>query len=495
MYQIITMLSINQEWLLTANLLLSVLLLLWVLRYRILYRNTKQEAEQHYNSLDELNEGFYRAKIHGNLTYANRAMVKLIGYDNFEELCAVTHKVSGAGYLDPDRRKLFHEMLMRDGYVRDFVSEVRNVKSGELIWISENAHLVTDGDGKNPTHYEGLMLNITDAVQRGKLEDRIEKLSDNLPGGLFQLHLDKNGNFSMPYASLGFHHLTGIRRNELENPKVFLSNIHADHRERCGQTLSNSIDTMRVWNVEFKIRRPIGNDCWVAIVATPERCNDGSIIFHGHISNISERKVSEGKIAYYAYYDALTGLPNRTLFRHHLEKAVISSTRTRIYNALLFLDIDNFKTLNDTYGHATGDLLLKKVAGRLDRVTRSNDTVSRFGGDEFVFLLDAIGNNAELAKMNAEHVANKIMGEFHKEFILGEHKHRCTPSIGIHTFNGSITDCDILIRNADTAMYDAKKSGKNNIIIYDDGSSTAIADPAPFTIAGKTEPHHEELAG
>jgi PAS domain S-box-containing protein len=318
MYQIITMLSIDQDWLLTANLLLSVLLLLWVLRYRILYRNTKLEVEQHCNSLEELNEGFYRSKIDGKLTYANCAMVKLIGYDNFGELCAVAHKVSGAGYLDPDRRKLFHETLMRDGYVRDFVSRVRNVKSGELIWISENAHLVTNEGGKKPTHYEGSMLNITDAVQRGKLEDRIEKLSDNLPGGLFQLHVNKHGNFSVPYASLGFHHLTGITKNDIGDPKVFLNNIHVDHRERCAQSLSSAIETMRIWNVEFKIKRPGGNDCWVSVVATPERLADGDIILHGHISDISERKVSEGKIAYYAYYDALTGLPNRTFFMHHL---------------------------------------------------------------------------------------------------------------------------------------------------------------------------------
>ena len=493
MYEIITILSIDQGWLLTANLLLSVLLLLWVLRNRILYSKTKQEAELHYNSLDELNEGFYRAKIHGRLTYANRAMVKLIGYENFEELCAATPIVSGAGYLDPDRRNLFHETLMRDGHVHNFVSEVQNVKSGELIWISENAHLVANGDGKHPTDYEGLMLNITDAVQREKLEDRLEKLSDNLPGGLFQLHVNRNGNFSVPYASLGFHQLTGINKNDLENPKVFLNNIHADHRQRCALSLSSSIETMRIWNVEFKIKHPIGNDSWVCVVATPERLADGDIIFHGHISDISERKISEGKIAYYAYYDALTGLPNRTFFMHHLEKAVISSARTGIYKALLFLDIDNFKTLNDNYGHAIGDLLLKEVANRLEKTTRSNDTASRFGGDEFVFLLDAIGNNAEMAKKNAEHVANNIMDEFKSEFVLGEQKHRCTPSIGIHIFNGDIADCDTLIRYADTAMYEAKKSGKNNIVVYDDCSSTAFAKPAPFSNGGKPDSFHEEI--
>ncbi|MCP4184440.1 MAG: diguanylate cyclase [Hyphomicrobiales bacterium] len=493
MYQIITALSIDQIWLLTANLLLSSLLLLWVLRYRILYRNTKQEAQQHYNSLDELNEGFYRAKVNGSLTYANRAMVKLVGYENFEEFCAVTHNVSGAGYLDADRRKLFHEILMRDGYVCDFVSEIRNVKSGELIWISENAHLVTNGDGKNPTHYEGLMLNITDAVQREKLEDRIEKLADNLPGGLFQLHVNRNGNFSVPYASPGFHHLTGIGRNDLENPKVFLDSIHADHRERCAHSLSSSIETMCVWNIEFKIKRPIGNDCWVRVVATPERLAEGDIILHGHISDISERKISEGKIAYYAYYDALTGLPNRTLFIHHLEKAIVSSARTGIYKALLFLDIDDFKTLNDNYGHATGDLLLKKIANRLDKMIRSNDTASRFGGDEFILLLDAIGSNAEIAKKSAIQVASKIMDEFQNELVLAEQKYCCTSSIGIHVFNGDITDCDTLIRYADTAMYNAKKNGKNNIVVYDDCFSTVFAGSAPVSITGKAKVIHEKF--
>ena len=493
MYELVTILSINQDWLLTANLLLSVLLLLWVLRYRVLYRISKREAQQHRNSLEELNEGFYRSTIDGNLTYANNAMVKLIGYENFDELSAVTHKVSGAGYLDPNRRKLFHELLNRDGYVRDFVSKVRNVKSGEIIWISENAHLATNDDGKKPTHYEGLMLNITDAVQRRKLEDRIEKLSDNLPGGLFQLQVNKNGSFSLPYTSLGFHNLTGLSKADIENPKVFLNHIHSDHRERCAQSLSGSIETMRIWKVEFKIKRPVGNDCWVSIVATPERLAGGDIIFHGHISDISERKNSEGKIAYYAYYDVLTGLPNRTFFMHHLEKAVISSARTGEYKALLFLDIDNFKSLNDSYGHATGDLLLKKVADRLDRITRSNDTVSRFGGDEFVFLLDAIGKNTALAQSNAKQVAKKIMDEFQVDFDLGEHRHRCTPSIGIHTFNGDITDSDTLIKYADMAMYDAKKSGKNNIVVYNQGSTITSAESRLNSMHGKSQAVHQKL--
>ncbi|MCP4070565.1 MAG: diguanylate cyclase [Hyphomicrobiales bacterium] len=494
MYNIVTMLSIDRDWLLTTNLLLSVLLLLWVLRYRVLYRNSKEEADQYSKSLEELNEGFYRAEINGKLVYANPAMAKLVGLDDCDELFSSGDETANTWYVEPGRKKLFVEILKKNGFVRDFISQIRHIKTGKIIWISENAHLVGKVSEGEAAHYEGLMHNISDAVQRGKLEDRIEKLSDNLPGGLFQLQVNRNGSFSVPFTSRGFHDLTGLSKADLATPKIFLNRIHAEFRDRCAQTLSVSLETMESWTVDFKITKSDGVDCWVGVTATPERLNNGTIFLHGHISDISQRKEAEGKIAYYAYYDPLTRLPNRTFFLHHLEKSISSSSRSGIFKALLFLDIDNFKLVNDAHGHLIGDLLLKEVANRISKVVRANDTVSRLGGDEFVILLDSIGESETVANTNATTVANKIIEEFSRGFVLDGERHNCTASIGIYPFNGDNTDCEVLIKNADTAMYEAKKNGKNKIAIFIDDDCANIKNFNQVQSHPNKNAGHREMA-
>jgi len=476
MYDIVTLLSINSDWLITANLLLSTLLLLWVLRYRTLYRAFRKEAEQHGNSLDELNEGFYRASIDGKLINANTALVRMIGFDTCEELLKNIETVSDTWYVVEGRRKEFAKLLRSNGSVNDFVSEARNLKTGEPIWISENAHLVSTKSNGKPTHYEGSMLDITDAVQRNKLEDRIEKLSSNLPGGLFQLQRESNGNYTVPYVSASFRDLLRLGEQVISDPNSFLKQIHPDHLNKYLQSLNKSLERMTSWTVEFKIKKMDGVERWMGLIATPERLDDGSIIIHGHINDITERKQVESKIAYYAYYDPLTRLPNRTFFMHHLERAIPSAARRGAYGAILFLDMDNFKLLNDTYGHAKGDMLLKEVALRLSGAVRANDTVSRFGGDEFVILLDDIGKNEIEAMRNASIVAKKIISEFGRGFDISGEQHNSSPSIGVVTFSGDNDDADALILNADIAMYEAKKLGKNNFVVFDTDKSAVVTN-------------------
>ncbi|MCF6321287.1 MAG: EAL domain-containing protein [Rhizobiaceae bacterium] len=493
MYEIVTLLSINSDWLITANLLLSTLLLMWVLRYRTLYRVFRKEAEQHSNSIDELNEGFYRASIDGKLTNANTALVNMIGFETREELLEEIDSAADAWYIVPGRRKEFARLLRTNGYVSDFVSEAKNLKTGEHIWISENAHLVNVASNGKSTHYEGSMLDITDAVQRNKLEDRIEKLSSNLPGGLFQLQYDNKGNFTVPYVSQSFRDLLRLENQVISNPNLFLKQIHPEHLEKYLQSLNKSLTRMTGWMVEFKIKKMDGVERWIGLIATPEKLADGSIIFHGHVNDITERKEVESKIAYYAYYDPLTRLPNRTFFMHHLERAIPSATRSGAYGAILFLDIDNFKLLNDSHGHAKGDLLLKEVANRLTATVRVNDTVSRFGGDEFVILLDDVGKNEIDAGKNASIVAEKIISEFGRGFDIGSDQHNCSPSIGVVTFGGQKDDADALILNADIAMYEAKKLGKNNFVLFDTDKSEIVTNLNQLQSRLRTAIKQEEL--
>ncbi len=436
------------------------------LRYRQLYRSFKKEADQHSTSLDELNEGFYRASIDGKITNVNSAFAEMLGFNSREEFLAGNKDVANEWYLEPNRREIFSQLLNANGSVHNFVSEAKNIKTKETIWVSENAHIVNSEENGKATHYEGSMLNITDAVLRVKLEDRIEKLSMNLPGGLFQMASDDAGTITIPYASQGFHDLLGDENNTSPELKDLFAQIHPDFRKRFNDSMKRSLENNSCWNVDFRVSNHKDTETWIGLVATPEQLEDGTTIFHGHINDISERKENEGKVAYYAYYDPLTRLPNRTFFTHQLSSALISSKRSGKFGALLFLDIDNFKNLNDNHGHAVGDLLLQQVADRLSATVRANDTVSRFGGDEFVILLEGVGETTKEAEINASLVARKIISEFDAGFNLDGLLQESSPSIGIVTFSSDRISCDSLIKNADNAMYEAKKQGRKKFVLF-----------------------------
>ena len=477
MFEIIALLSVNQKWLLTAILLLSILLPIWLVRYSNLYREYKLRAEQYSNSLDELDEGFFRGNIDGVVTYVNPAMVRMFGLDCSNKICEIKNEMIDSVYVKPGRREEFKRQLVADGQVREFVSEIRNISTGKTIWIEENVHVVNTTGKDQSFCYEGSIRDITDAVLRKRLEDRLEKLSRNLPGGLFQLLVDEDGTFSIPYYSHGLLELMDKDVEAISHPKFFIDAVIPEHRDKYAKSLKNSLKTGECWEVELKIIKSDGSELWVGLVATLERLDKGATIFHGHIKDITARKETEAQVAYYAYYDPLTRLPNRTFFIRSLDRFIASSARSGNYGAILFLDIDKFKLLNDTLGHAKGDLLLKMVASRLKKVTGENDIVSRFGGDEFVVLLDGIGNNSEQAKANAANTGRLIISQFRQGFELGDDGlQNSSPSIGMVVFNGDGFDSDTLIKNADTAMYEAKKLGRNNIVTFSDSDNFTAKD-------------------
>jgi diguanylate cyclase (GGDEF)-like protein/PAS domain S-box-containing protein len=196
-------------------------------------------------------------------------------------------------------------------------------------------------------------------------------------------------------------------------------------------------------------------------------------IFSIH-TDISERKAAEHEIQRLAFYDQLTGLPNRQLLRDRLHQAVRASARTSRPGALMFLDLDNFKELNDIYGHDHGDLLLRQVANRLTGCVRECDTVARLGGDEFVVVLETLSSQVEHAASEAESVAEKVWATLNEPYELGGCQHISTPSIGLVMFDGSVTNIDELLKHADLAMYRAKSAGRNTIRFYDPDMQAAV---------------------
>ena len=183
--------------------------------------------------------------------------------------------------------------------------------------------------------------------------------------------------------------------------------------------------------------------------------------------DISDRKQAEAQIRHLAFYDALTGLPNRRLLTDHLQHALATGARRGGSGALLFIDLDQFKTINDTLGHDVGDQLLKEVATRIQLQVRVGDTVARLGGDEFIVLIEELSDQPGIAASQAEGVARKIMAALNRPYRLTDNEHHSTPSMGIALFVHGQGTVDELLKQADLAMYQAKAAGRNTLRFFD----------------------------
>lgn len=202
----------------------------------------------------------------------------------------------------------------------------------------------------------------------------------------------------------------------------------------------------------------------------------------GTLQDITQNKAAEEEIRQLAFYDPLTQLPNRRLLLEHLAHAQAKSARTLNEGALLFIDLDNFKTLNDTFGHDTGDLLLQQVAERLTACVREGDTVARLGGDEFVVMLEDLGTDAEQAGVQAERVGEKILAHLNPPYRIAEQSHHSTPSIGITLFCGHRESLEELLKRADLAMYQAKAAGRNTLCFFDPQMHSVLARRAALEV-------------
>ncbi|MDD2383185.1 MAG: diguanylate cyclase [Sulfurospirillaceae bacterium] len=232
---------------------------------------------------------------------------------------------------------------------------------------------------------------------------------------------------------------------------------------------------------EIQHRCKDGRLIWGEILSKAEFNEQREVIgYHGITREVTERKMMQAKVEQLAFYDTLTTLPNRLLLSERLTLSVVSSKRNNKYCALIFLDLDNFKSLNDTHGHSIGDRLLIEVSHRLKGCVREVDTVSRFGGDEFVIILQDLHAENGLSKELAKKVAEKIRISLSKPYHLSISKtditshiieHYCTASIGIVLFKSDSDSKDELLKKADKAMYQAKEAGKNTIEFYESDTS------------------------
>jgi diguanylate cyclase (GGDEF)-like protein/PAS domain S-box-containing protein len=309
---------------------------------------------------------------------------------------------------------------------------------------------------------------ITRALRESENHHRL--LVENSPVSIHQIGMDGRIT-SMNRSGLL---MLGLKEEGEVQGSLFLSLVDAADRERIGEELAKAYagETSHFEFMGSGLRGQIYTSCFV-----PIKNKDGSVKnLMGITEDITERKNAEEQVRKFAFYDSLTQLPNRRLLNDRLGQAMAVSKRSGRYGALMFLDLDNFKSLNDAHGHDLGDLLLIEVAQRLSRAVREMDTVARLGGDEFVVMLSELDEDHKLSVEKAGIVAEKIRAALAEPYLLTRERedeaeitveHRCTTSIGVVLFINHDANQEDILKWADMAMYQAKEGGRNRFRFFE----------------------------
>ena len=286
---------------------------------------------------------------------------------------------------------------------------------------------------------------------------KIEELIDNVDIGVFKL--DRNGKFT--YVNNYIAKVTGKNKDDFEKISWYdFINSHCD--EEFQKKAINALETNSTFVCEgtFKCLR---FSTWCTCKIVPEYVNSNIVAFTGTITNITHIKQSSGRLEKLALQDSLTDLPNRRFFEQTLARVLETAKRKQNKFALLYLDLDNLKKVNDTFGHVTGDTLLKQVAQRLTKISRSSELLARLSGDEFTLIVENINSYNSIVK-----VINRIKQIFVNPFKINSNSFTASTSIGIAIYPDSATTTESLQQAADQALYKAKSNGKNSFEIFND---------------------------
>ena len=364
------------------------------------------------------------------------------------------------------------ERIVR-GEIEGYSMEKRFIRQdGSTVYAAMAAHCVRKDNGR----IDYFVAVVQDISERKSAEDQLRiaaatfesqegMVVTNAAGTILRV----NNAF---VASTGYTAADAVGKN----PRILKSGRHDAEFYR---EMWESIGRTGGWQGEIWDKRKDGGifPKWLTISAVK---NDAGVVTHyiGTHYDITERKKAEEKIRELAFFDQLTGLPNRTLLLDRLMQAMTAGVRNGNYGALLFIDLDNFKTLNDTLGHDMGDLLLKQVAQRLTTCVRAEDTVARLGGDEFVVMLSSLGPLESDAAGQTETVGEKILATLNRSYALNGVAYRNTPSIGAALFRGCLASVDDLMKQADLAMYKSKAAGRNALRFFDPDMEAVVMKQA-----------------
>ena len=492
-----------------------------------------KQAEEKYRSIVEnAVEGIFQTTPEGHYLTANSMLAKIYGYASPQELTTTLIDIRHQLYVEPQRRDEFSRLLQAQDAVFDFESQVY-CKDGSIIWIAEDARAIRDQDG-DLLGYEGTVEDITqrkraetELLQRDRLlqgvatamtylltdanyEAAIAKVLETLGSAakvdrvyIYENHPHSETGevaMSMRYEWTHTSIQPSLEQTHWQNQPYSAFGMTRWYKVLTqGQSLKGITrafpaaeqELLRFDHILSILMVPIlidehfwgfigFNDC------TAERhwsSNEEStlVAMAASIGGTLKRQQAETTLRYQAFHDLLTGLPNRMLFNDRLPLALANAHRNETMLIVMFLDLDRFKTINDTLGHAIGDQLLQAVATRLSSCLRESDTIARWGGDEFTLLLPQI-SSAEDAAKSAQRLIEALKPAFH----LGVHELYISSSIGIALYPHDGDDAQTLLKNADAALYRVKEHGRNGYQIY----TPAINSQASALLALESSLHH-----
>ncbi|MDD5300709.1 MAG: EAL domain-containing protein [Gallionella sp.] len=368
---------------------------------------------------------------------------------------------------DRDKVNQAYTQSLEDRQPYDIVHRLR-LADGRIKWVREHCASEFDVSGK-PLRSVGAVQDIT--------EQKLAEEALRIAAATFETHeaiMITDANANIIRVNQAFQHITGYSSEEVlgKNPRILNSGRQDKtfYATMWQQLLNDGSWTGEMWD-----RRKDGRvyPKWLTITAVKNE-QGKTTEYVAIFSDITARKEAEEEIHNLAFYDALTNLPNRRLLLDRFRLALSMSARSHHYGAVLFLDMDKFKTLNDTLGHDYGDLMLIEVAKRIQSCVREVDTVARLGGDEFVVLLEEVDAGAEEASQKVALIAEKVRAALAVPYRLKDYEHHSSPSIGVSLYRGNVESVDILLKHADLAMYQAKESGRNAVRFFDPAMQHAV---------------------
>lgn len=352
-----------------------------------------------------------------------------------------------------------------------FEIEYRLIDSdGNYHWLFQHA-MLAKGRSDESRSFIGYVLDIT---ERKESEQQLKLAATAMESSVAISIADPRGNILR--VNEAFTEITGYDAEEIigKNSSILSS---GKHDKAFFQRLWNALIDEGYWEGEIWNKKKSGElfPEWISIAAVKDSAGV-TTHFVSTFQDISERKLAEQRIEQLAYFDPLTNLPNRRLYFDRLTQELVHAKRLNNFGAVMFVDLDRFKQINDSLGHDIGDRVLVETAKRLKDVLREGDTASRLGGDEFVALIPNLGTELEMAYLNAGKVADKLFSELSRPYVLPSRELIVTASIGIILFPDEQVSAEDVMKQADIAMYQAKESGRNSYYFYRPSMQQEIED-------------------
>ena len=359
--------------------------------------------------------------------------------------------------------------------VNSLVIGVRRHGTASDKWVICNAYPVFNTSGGMAE----VVVTYTDITEFKQAERALQKSEEQLRlvlQGSNDASWDLDLASGSAYYSPRWWQMVGLESDVLApNSALWKSLVHPEDIDRVEETFRCALIENDSFEMEFRFLHKAGHFVPVLSRGFILRNQAGAPLrVSGTNTDLTRQKIAEECIYHQAFYDALTDLPNRRLLMEQLSKALLASTRSCRHGALLFIDLDNFKVLNDTLGHDIGDQLLQQVAIRLRHAVRACDSVARFGGDEFLVMLEDLSLDENEAAVIAEMIGQQILALLNQPYLLASREYLSTPSIGIALFGDSTEGTDDLLKQADLAMYQAKATGRNRLRFFDQSMQVTV---------------------